>query len=553
MSTRSTRRGRGIAFVATAALLTLAGCADSDRDSGDDTGSSGSSGGTFVFAGSADPITLDPFFASDGESFRPARQIFEGLVGTKPGTADPAPLLAKSWQTSEDGLSTTFELEEGVKFQDGSDFNAEVACWNFDRWYNTPPGVGQTEDQSYYWISLFKGFAEGDLTDSVYKSCKVDGDNKITVSLTQPFAGFVAALSLPSFSMQSKEAIEKYGATGQEDPSQSEYATAHPTGTGPFTFVSWEKGTEITLERNEDYWGEAALLDEVRIIPIAEPKGRADALLNGDIDGFDLVGPADIPRLEDEGYQVLNRPAFNILYLGINQAVKPLDNIRVRQAIAYAIDKQAVIDTSMPEGTEPALEFVPDLVNGYTEDVEQYEYDPEKAKQLLKEAGQENLTIEFNYPTDVTRPYMPSAGDTFNAIRSQLEEAGIKVKPQADKWDPDYLDKIQGTKDHGIHLLGWTGDYNDPDNFLGVFFGRKSSEWGFDNPKLFKALEEARGIPVVEDQLPVYQEINRQVMEFLPGIPLASPVPSLGFAPEVKGYQPSPVQDEPWNLVSIEE
>ncbi|HYO32643.1 MAG TPA: ABC transporter substrate-binding protein, partial [Nocardioidaceae bacterium] len=462
-------------------------------------------------------------------------------------------LLAKSWETSEDGLSTTFELQEGVKFHDGSDFNAEVACWNFDRWYNTPPGVGQTEDQSYYWISLFKGFAEGDLTDSVYESCTVDGDNAITVSLTQPFAGFVAALSLPSFSMQSKEAIEQYGASGQEDPSQSEYATTHPTGTGPFKFVAWEKGTEITLERNEDYWGEPALLDEVQIIPIADPKARADALLNGEIDGFDLVGPADIPRLEDEGYQVLNRPAFNILYLGMNQAVKPLDDIRVRQAIAHAIDKEAVITNSMPEGTEPALEFVPDTVNGYTEDVPQYEYDPEKAEQLLQQAGQEDLTLEFNYPTDVTRPYMPSPGDTFNAIRSQLEAVGITIKPQADKWDPDYLDKISGTKDHGIHLLGWTGDYNDPDNFLGVFFGRKSSEWGFDNPKLFKALEQARGIPTVEEQLPVYQEINAQVMEFLPGVPIASPVPSLGFAPEVQGYEPSPVQDEPWNLVSIEE
>jgi peptide/nickel transport system substrate-binding protein len=148
---------------------------------------------------------------------------------------------------------------------------------------------------------------------------------------------------------------------------------------------------------------------------------------------------------------------------------------------------------------------------------------------------------------------MPSPGDTFNAIRSQLEAVGITVKPQADKWDPDYLDKISGTKDHGIHLLGWTGDYNDPDNFLGVFFGRKSSEWGFDNPKLFKALEQARGIPTVEEQLPLYQEINAQVMEFLPGVPIASPVPSLGFAPEVQGYEPSPVQDEPWNLVSIEE
>ncbi len=552
MTYRSLRYPRLTAVAAVAALVVVAGCADSKRDTGSGSGGTGASGGTFVFAGSADPVTLDPFFASDGESFRPARQIFEGLVGTKPGTADPAPLLATSWQTAQDGLSTTFELQSGVKFQDGTDFNADAACWNFDRWYNTPPGIGQTEDQSYYWISLFKGFAKGDLTDSVYKSCTVDGDNKITVALTQPFAGFVAALSLPSFSMQSPTAIKKWGATGQDDPSQSEYATAHPTGTGPFVFQSWDKGNQITLTRNENYWGEKALVDEVRIVPIAEPKARADALLNGEIDGFDLVGPADISRLQDAGFQIANRPAFNILYLGINQAVKPLDDIRVRQAIAYAIDKEAVINASMPEGTKPALEFVPDSVNGYTPDVKTYDYDPAKAKDLLAQAGAQNLTIQFNYPTDVTRPYMPSPGDTFNAIRSELEAVGINVKPQADRWDPDYLDRIQGGKDHGIHLLGWTGDYNDTDNFLGVFFGRKSNEWGFENQKLFDALTKARGIPVVSDQTPVYQKINQQVMDFLPGIPIASPVPSLAFDPKVKGYVPSPVQDEPWNLVSVQ-
>ncbi len=552
MSSRSVRLRRVTIGAAVAALLVpLAGCADSERDDGDGD-DPGASGGTFVFAGSADPVTFDPFFASDGESFRPARQIFEGLIGTVPGTADPAPLLATEWETAEDGLSTTFTLREGVKFHDGTDFNAEAACWNFDRWYNTPPGPGQTEDQSYYWISLFKGFAEGPLKDSVFESCTVDDESTITVNLTQPFAGFVAAMSLPSFSMQSPAAIEEFGPGPADDPSQSEYATKHPTGTGPFTFDSWEKENQITLQRNDDYWGDKALVDTVTIVPIAEPKARADALLNGEIDGFDLVGPADIPRLEEDGFQILNRPAFNILYLGINQAQKPLDDIRVRQAIAHAIDKEAVINASMPEGTEPALEFVPDIVNGYTEDVPTYEFDQAKARALLRAANAEDLTIDFNYPTDVTRPYMPSAGDTFNSIRSQLEEVGITVNPTPDVWDPDYLDLIQGGKDHGIHLLGWTGDYNDTDNFLGVFFGRESNEWGFDNPELFQALTEARGIPVVEDQTPVYEEINKQVMEFLPGIPLASPVPSLAFAENVKGYEPSPVQDEEWNLVSVE-
>jgi peptide/nickel transport system substrate-binding protein len=138
-------------------------------------------------------------------------------------------------------------------------------------------------------------------------------------------------------------------------------------------------------------------------------------------------------------------------------------------------------------------------------------------------------------------------------IRAQLEAVGITVKPTPDKWDPDYLDRMQGTNDHDIHLLGWTGDYNDTDNFLGVFFGAKTDEWGFDNPEIFDALTKARGLPTVEEQEPFYQDANAQVMEFLPGIPIASPVPTLAFGETVVGYIPSPVQDEVWNQVVVTE
>ncbi len=148
---------------------------------------------------------------------------------------------------------------------------------------------------------------------------------------------------------------------------------------------------------------------------------------------------------------------------------------------------------------------------------------------------------------------MPQPEDTFNVIRTQLEAVGLNVKPTADQWDPDYLEKIQGTKNHGIHLLGWTGDYNDTDNFLGVFFGAKTSEWGFDNPELFGALDEARGLPTPEEQEPLYEDINREVMEYLPGVPLGHPVPSLAFDSSVQGYQQSPVQDEVWNVITLEQ
>jgi peptide/nickel transport system substrate-binding protein len=545
---RFTRTSTGLGTIGLVVTLALTGCAQSQRDEG-----GSDSGGTFVFAGSAEPVTFDPFFASDGETFRPARQIFEGLVGTKPGTADPAPLLAKEWEVSEDGLSYTFTLQEGVTFHDGTDFNADAVCFNFDRWYNMPESA-QTDDLTYYYAALFRGFATGDRADAaIYESCSADDEMTATITLKKPFAGFIAALSLPALSMQSPTALEEYQDDAASNPRTTEYSTSHPTGTGPFEFESFERGKQVTLNAYDDYWGEKASIDKAVIVAIEDPKARADALRNGEIDGFDLVGPADVAPLEEEGFTIVNRDAFNVLYLGMNQAVEPLDDIKVRQAIAHALNKEEIISASMAPETTPAIEFIPEIVNGYTEDVPTYEYDPEKARSLLEEAGADGATIEFNYPTGVSRPYMPQPEDTFNVIRTQLEAVGLDIKPTADQWDPDYLEKIQGTKNHGIHLLGWTGDYNDTDNFLGVFFGAESSEWGFDNPELFGALEEARGIPTPEEQEPLYQDINREVMEFLPGVPLGHPVPSLAFDSSVTGFQQSPVQDEPWNVITLEE
>ncbi|HZG97123.1 MAG TPA: ABC transporter substrate-binding protein [Nocardioidaceae bacterium] len=510
---------------------------------------------TFVFAASADPVTLNPFHASDGETFRISRQIFEGLVAVEPCTPDPTPGLATEWESSEDGKSTTFTLEEGVTFHDGTPFNAEAVCKNFEYFNNQPKGPAQSADVSYYWLSLFKGFADSK-TESIYESCEANGDTEVTITLNQPFAGFVASMSLPAFSMQSPTALEKYDTVADgEDPTSSPYATAHPTGTGPYKFSEWNRGKEVRLVANEDYWNtDAAPKTPNVVIPtIEDPGARRDALTNGDIDGYDLVAPGDIAALEESGQQIVNRPAFNVLYLGMNQAVPELADIKVRQAIAHAIDKEEIVAQTLPEGSVVANQFVPDSINGYSEDVTEYEYDVEKAKSLLAEAGAEDLTLDFNYPVDVSRPYMPSPVDTFNVLRTQLKAAGITVKPVSDAWSPDYLDKIQGTKDHGLHLLGWTGDYNDTDNFLGVFFGAETMEWGFNNQELFDALTEARQLPTVEEQQPLYEDINEQVMDYLPGVPIAHPVPSLAFAESVQGFIPSPVQDEPWNQVVVTE
>jgi len=554
----SVMRRRGLIAVTGAAVaaMVLSGCVASER--GDDGGeASGDVDGTFVFAASSDPASLDPAFAQDGESFRVSRQIFEGLVGTEPGTADPAPLLAESWESSEDGMSHTFTLKEDVTFHDGTPFNAEAVCANFDRWFNWT-GLAASEAFGYYYNKLFKGYAENP-TDAVYKSCTPDGDYSVTIDLNKPFAGFVASLSLPSFSMQSPSALQEFGADevsgSAEAPVLSEYAMGHPVGTGPYQFDEWAPGEQVSLKAYDDYWGEAGQIDEIIFRTIDDPTARRQALESGSIDGYDLVGPADTQALEDDGFTMVSRPPFTILYLAFNQALPELQDPKVREALSYAVDKDALISQVLPEGTEKAIEFVPDTVNGYNPDVTTYDYDPEKAKELLAEAGYDEanpLKLTFNYPVNVSRPYMPDPEQIFTVLSSQLAEVGVETTPVSEEW-VEYLDRTTGTSDHGIHLLGWTGDYNDTDNFVGVFFGQQSSEWGFDNPELFQKLNEARGVSNLEDQTALYEEINEMVAQFIPGVPLAHPAPTLAFDPRVESYPASPVNDEVFTDIVLTE
>jgi peptide/nickel transport system substrate-binding protein len=148
---------------------------------------------------------------------------------------------------------------------------------------------------------------------------------------------------------------------------------------------------------------------------------------------------------------------------------------------------------------------------------------------------------------------MPTPEEVFTNLSAQLGAIGITINPQPNAWSPDYLDRIQGSTDHGIHLLGWTGDYNDTDNFVGVFFGDEKLEYGFNNPELFAALDEARGVSSLDEQIPLYEDINETIAEFIPAIPLAHPAPSLAFAERVTSYPVSPVNDETFNLIELSE
>lgn len=518
---------------------------------------SGGSNSALVFGSSADPKTLDAAYVNDGESFRPIRQIFEGLVTTKQGGTDVIPALAESWQPSADGITWTFNLRKGVKFQDDTAFNAAAVCFNFDRWYNFK-GIQQSSSISYYWNTVFGGFAKNDdpkLGVSLYKSCQAKDDNTAVFTLTSASSTFLSGLTLPAFSIASPDALKKYnadeiGGSASSPSFSSQFGTAHPIGTGPYKFSSWNRNDKLVLERNDAYWGDKAKLARVIFKPIADGNGRRQALQSGEIQGYDLVAPGDIGQLKSAGFQILERPAFNVGYVGFNQTKPPMDNQNFRQAVAYALNRDALVKAKYPEGAEVATQFQPPTLFGWSTSVPNYAYDPAKAKSLLANSGVQNPTIEFWYPTGVSRPYMPDPAANFQAFKADLEAVGIKVTPKSAPWSPDYLSGVESGNAQ-MYLLGWTGDFGDPDNFIGTFFRQKLPEWGFDNPKIRDDLEKARIETDLAKRTTQYKAINDEIMTFLPGVPYVHTKPALAFAKNVKGFVPSPVQEELFSLVTL--
>jgi ABC-type dipeptide transport system, periplasmic component len=546
-----------LALVAVVLVVVLAACGSS--------GNKSSSGSTFVFASSADPVLLDPALVSDGESLRITNQIFESLVSFKPGGSEVVPSLATSWKPSANAMSWTFTLRKGVKFSDGTAFNAAAVCYNYDRWYNFPAAL-QNAAVSYYWNTVFGGFAHPAKGSpgpdkSLYKSCTTKGDNEVTLNLTRRSSSFISAIGLPNFGIASPAALKKYDAnagttdsTGVFHPT-GKFATKNPVGTGPYMLQSWEPAVKLVLVANPKYNGPKPAISKVIYRPIADNAARLQALQSGEIQGMDYVAPQDYSTVQkDSNLQLLKRPVSSIGYIGMNQAKPPMNNPLVRQAVAYAIDKAAVIKAVYGQTGEVANQFLPPSLFGYAKSgVPDYSYDPAKSKALLKQAGLTlPVKIDFWYPTGVSRSYMPDPQRIFQAFQSTLNGSGFKVVPHSAPWRPDYLGATQSGKAQ-VFMLGWIADYYDPQDFLNVHFGSQTPLFGFNNPKLFSMLTKADAEPNPIVRTADYQKASVAVMKYLPVVPYAWGSSALALDKSVHGYVPGPIGpiNEPWADLTI--
>jgi peptide/nickel transport system substrate-binding protein len=481
---------------------------------------------TLVFGRGGDSTSLDPSRVTEGESFKVTVNLYETLLnfGEQDTTINPG--LATEWEPSEDGLTYTFKLREGVKFHDGTDFNADAVVKNFDRWAN-----GDTEKFPYY-DSMFGGF-KGD-EGHVIESVTADGDSTVIIKLTRPQAPFLKNIAMSMFAIASPTAFEK----------GDDQFERNPVGTGPFKFVNWKPNETITIEKFDDYWDEGLpKLKRIIFSSIPDNSARLNALLAGDIELADGINPSDGKSIEDnEKLQLFERPSMNVGYLGLTVTRPPFDKKEVRQAINYAIDKQSIIDSFFEGRANVAKNPMPPSISGYNNDVEEYEYNPEKAKELLKAAGlEEGFEMEL-WAMPVPRPYMPDGKKVAEVIQKNLADIGITAKIVSHEW-ATYLE-LASKGDADAFMLGWTGDNGDADNFLYTLLDKdtigSNNYTYYSNDKLHDILMAAQTEVDEDKRNELYKEAQTIIHEDAPWVPLAHSTPLLGGAKDLSGFVPHP-------------
>ncbi|MFM9129407.1 MAG: ABC transporter substrate-binding protein [Candidatus Limnocylindrus sp.] len=449
----------------------------------------GKAGGTLIVALPGDIVRTDTALTDDSNSSYVIQQVVEGLVGLEPGsTSKVVPVLAESYEMSADGLTYTFKLRSGIKFHDGTDFNADAVVFNYERYINIPT---ELQDYTYYIGAVFGGYGDSSNLES---ATAVDAST-VAIKLKRPSSNFILTQTLPVFGIQSPTAL----ALGKGDNTESDVTkitgaqggAGAMVGTGPFKFVKWTVGDSVEIEKNADYWDKekVAYVDAIVFKAVAEEAQRVNGLAAGEIDLAQTIAPVDAAVIAaNDKLQLIDRgSSFNTFQISMNHSYAPISNAKIREAIAYAIDYEYLIETFYAGAAVKATNWMPAGVL-YAKDLNLPSYDVEKAKELIAESGESDLTIDFWYPNDVTRPYMPDPKGLFEAITANLEAVGFTINPNNAPWRGGYLDDEYAGK-YEMWLLGWTGDWAGPDNFLKTAFfgyvdGEPSTEFAYKNDAL---------------------------------------------------------------------
>lgn len=471
----------------------------------------------------AEPKSLDPAAVTAVNDFRILMNVYDGLVRYKDGTLEVEPALAKSWTISEDGTEYTFELRDGVKFHDGTAFDAKAVEFNFDRMLDENHPY---HDTGPFPLSFFF---------SAVEDVEVVDSDTVKFKLNAPYAPFLSNLAYPTGLIVSPAAVAAKG---------KDYGRS-PVGTGPFKFAEWESNAKVVVTRNDEYWSGAASLEAIVFRPITDANTRVAEMLSGGIDVMVEIPPDSVAGFDGNGFRLYEQAGPHLWFLILNAKEGPFADKRVRQAVNYAINKEALVNQILQGTATVATGPTPPAFSwAYNESLQPYPYDPEKAKAMIANAGFAGSELIF-YVTEggsgMLDPVPMGA-----AIQADLAKVGFDVKIETYEWNT-FLGKVNPGLEGKADMAEMAWMTNDPDTL--PYLALRTEAWpdqgGFNsgyysNPEVDKLLNAARAATDQAERAKLYRQMQEIVYDDAPWAFIANWKQNAATSDRVSGFNLQP-------------
>jgi glutathione transport system substrate-binding protein len=481
-----------------------------------------------IVAQETGPLTMDAHHVVDSATASIIEHMVEPLLELTP-KGEIAPKLVEKWKVSADATEFTLKLKKGIKFHDGQPFNSEAVKVNFDRRLDFKAAT-----KLYFFVAQIE-------------SVSVVDEYTVKIKTKVPFAPLLSNLTYPTNGIQSPAALKRSWSK----------PLLMPIGTGPFIFKEWVPGNRVVMVRNDNYWGISPALSEVTFRSISDDASRVAALENGEVHVAVKIPPSDLLRLKaNSKIKIMTTPSARTIYIGFNCLKEPFTDKKIRQALNYAVNKEAIVEHVLDGAGRVSDAPISPVIFGHTP-IKIYEYSIEKAKALLAEAGfPQGFETILHFPSG--RYYKDNSLAT--AVAADLLKIGVKAEIKSMDWDTyiPFILRDQEEAEHRLYVLGWSTLTGDADYGLYPLF--YSGEWPkkgtnasfFKNEKLDQLLDTARSTANPNERKKLYKEAMTLIVEEAPWIFLYSEMEITGVRANVKDIIVQPTERVIANQARIE-